>query len=242
MLYESAELPATAQRRRPVILNRPFRSAAELGYVFRDQPFRTLDFWSDKSADAGLLELFSASDSEDGWTAGKINPNTASSKIFQALFSGTAKQHSDPAPDPLNGLDKIKIIQSAGFPLASEASSLAWAMKDEISINGPMTGDSQLAGRFSSVLHGKFTGADAATTTANQANKTWGEAPLRAMSGVFSSGTWTLLIDVAAQTGRVSGTGLQDFVVEGERGFWLHLTLDRITGAVVSRQLEAVYD
>lgn len=242
MLYDSTELPATSQRRRPVILNRPFRSAAELGYVFRDQPFRTLDFWSDKSADAGLLELFCASDSESGRTAGKINPNTASSKIFQAIFSGTAKQHSDPAPDPLNELDKIKIIQGAGLSSASEAANLAGAMKDEISAQGPMTGNSQLAGRFSSALHAKFTGADGATTTANQANKTWGEAPLRAMAGIFSSGTWTLLIDVAAQTGRVSGTGLQDFVVEGERRFWLHLTLDRITGKVVSRQLEAIYD
>src|SRR5262249_26252680 len=31
---------------RPVFLNRPFRSVAELGYVFRDLPWKTLDFFS----------------------------------------------------------------------------------------------------------------------------------------------------------------------------------------------------
>src|SRR6266536_3574869 len=43
---------------RPVIMNRPFRSVGEMGYAFRDQPFRTLSFSSANSPDAGLLDLF----------------------------------------------------------------------------------------------------------------------------------------------------------------------------------------
>ncbi len=47
---------------RPIMLNRPFRNVAELGYAFRDLPWKTLDFFSDKSADAGLLDIFTIND------------------------------------------------------------------------------------------------------------------------------------------------------------------------------------
>jgi len=39
---------------RPVILNRPFRSVGELAYVFRDLPFKSLDFFTANSGDAAL--------------------------------------------------------------------------------------------------------------------------------------------------------------------------------------------
>ena len=42
----------------PIMLNRPFRNVAELGYAFRDLPWKTVDFFTDKSADAGLLDIF----------------------------------------------------------------------------------------------------------------------------------------------------------------------------------------
>ena len=46
----------------PIILNRPFQTVAELGYVFRDLPWKTLDFFSQQSADAGLLDIFAIND------------------------------------------------------------------------------------------------------------------------------------------------------------------------------------
>src|SRR5207247_3746773 len=46
----------------PIMLNRPFRNVAELGYAFRDLPWKTLDFFTDKSADAGLLYIFTVND------------------------------------------------------------------------------------------------------------------------------------------------------------------------------------
>src|SRR5439155_6945113 len=46
----------------PIIFNRPFRNVAELGYAFRDLPWKTLDFFTDKSADAGLLDVFCVND------------------------------------------------------------------------------------------------------------------------------------------------------------------------------------
>ena len=48
-----------------MILNRPFRSVGELGYAYRDQPFKTLDLWSPTSGDAALLDIFSLSDAPE---------------------------------------------------------------------------------------------------------------------------------------------------------------------------------
>ena len=36
----------TSTSYRPIMLNRPFRNVAELGYAFRDLPWKTLDFFS----------------------------------------------------------------------------------------------------------------------------------------------------------------------------------------------------
>src|ERR1700761_7281691 len=45
---------------RPVILNRPFQSVAELGYVHRGMPWKSLDFFTPQSADDALLDVFCA--------------------------------------------------------------------------------------------------------------------------------------------------------------------------------------
>src|SRR5207248_5900023 len=46
----------------PIMLNRPFRNVGELGYACRDLPWKTLDFFNDKIAGAGLLDIFTISD------------------------------------------------------------------------------------------------------------------------------------------------------------------------------------
>ena len=43
---------------RPVMMNRPFRSVGEMGYAFRDQPFRTLSFSSTNSPGRGSARSF----------------------------------------------------------------------------------------------------------------------------------------------------------------------------------------
>ena len=50
------------------------------------------------------------------------------------------------------------------------------------------------------------------------------------------------MIDVIAQSGRYSpvATNLSDFVVEGEKRYWLHVAIDRFTGEVIDQQLELV--
>jgi hypothetical protein len=62
------------------------------------------------------------------------------------------------------------------------------------------------------------------------------------LADVGQTRTWNLLIDVIAQAGRFSptATALDNFVVEGERRFWLHVAIDRFTGEIVDQQLETV--
>jgi hypothetical protein len=66
----------------------------------------------------------------------------------------------------------------------------------------------------------------------------------RALGEADQTPTWNLLIDVIAQSDRYppSATNLSQFVVEGEKRYWLHIAIDRFTGGVIDQQLEAVYE
>ncbi len=78
---------------RPVILNRPFRSVAELGYVFTGTPWRNLDFSTPESGSSALLDAFCINDTNDpnGLVAGKINLNTRQASVLQAVLAGAYK-------------------------------------------------------------------------------------------------------------------------------------------------------
>jgi len=52
-----------------------------------------------------------------------------------------------------------------------------------------------------------------------------------------------LLIDVVAQSGHFkpnAGSLQNDFVVEGEQHYWVHIAIDRFTGKVIDKQIEVV--
>jgi hypothetical protein len=53
-----------------------------------------------------------------------------------------------------------------------------------------------------------------------------------------------LPIDLIAQTGHYSpnATGLSQFIVEGEKRYWLHVAIDRFDGSIVGQQLEEVLE
>jgi hypothetical protein len=74
----------------------------------------------------------------------------------------------------------------------------------------------------------------------------------RALSETTQTRTWGLLIDLVAQTGHYkpnmdpqscndpNHNCLADFVVEGEKRYWLHIAIDRFDGSIVGQQLEEV--
>ncbi|PTY05351.1 hypothetical protein DB346_01940 [Verrucomicrobia bacterium LW23] len=219
-------LVASKERRRPVILNRPFRSVGELGVVFRDQPFRSLDFWSEKSGDSGLLDLFSVTDAGfGGITGGRYNINAAQEGVLKALLRGTARQPSGSTTSPLS---------------QAEADAVAAAITQNLSTAGPIANRGELGRRLTTPIFTSYAAAANTATSKPVLNKTYGEAPMRALVSQMDTRTWVLLIDVVAQCGRLSpnAAGLEDFIVEGERRYWLHVAIDRHTGRIIDRQLE----
>lgn len=218
---------ASKTRRRPVILNRPFRSVGELSYVFRDLPFKTLDLSSDLSADSGLLDLFSVSD-EPIVTAGKVNPNSAPPLVLEAILSKALKHNGETAS-----------ISSA------EAQILANQLSQTLAIS-PLSSPGEMA-KLNTTIQTAFssTTLPATNQTANKANKAYAESPIRALASTADTRTWNLMVDVVAQSGLfpANSTNLANsFIVQGERRYWLHLAIDRLTGEVVDSQLEQVYE
>jgi hypothetical protein len=77
----------------------------------------------------------------------------------------------------------------------------------------------------------------------NQAVKARREVVPRAMASVSQARVWNVLIDVVAQSGRYKPNAQSlrdDFIVEGEQHYWVHVAIDRFTGQVIDKQIEVV--
>lgn len=230
----------TQHGRRPVILNRPFRSVGELGYVFRDEPFKTLDMFSQSSADAALLDVFSVTDEArpsataldlDTVISGQVDVSNAPVPVLEALLSVGAKKDIDP---------------NYYMPGNADATKIANAIAAQLNLNtgtGPLLNRANLVTSLGSAIHTAFLNGQT-NPPPEAGNKAYLEAPVRALSDVTNTRTWNLLIDIIAQSGQMSSTAtsLDQFVVQGERRYWLHLSIDRYTGKVVAQQLEPVYE
>ena len=209
---------ATAQ---PIMLNRPFTSVADLGYVFRDLPFKTLDLFSAGSADAGLLDLFSIHQGP-AVIAGKVNLNTNNTTLLAQLLTGGVKTELD-----------------GGTLSATEGTNIATAITTTTQTT-PFTGIWDLPAFLAGTpFLNSISGSGAMNKT-----KTQIEAVPRQLASVTDTRCWNLLIDVITQTGRYPKTATNpgQFLVEGERRYWLHLAIDRRTGKIVDEQLEPVFE
>ena len=212
---------------RPILLNRPFRSVGELGYVFRDMPWKTLDFFSRRSGDLGLLDVFSISetDGDPPLTAGQINLNTRQTAALATVLQNSSKQLARVNP----GVPSSELT-------AAQAQTLAQAIVSESSVR-PFADKGDLVTR---VLNAGT--IDPPDPLAGDTLKTAREAAVRALAEIGTTRTWNFLIDLVAQTGRFtasSGTG-SDFLVQGEERVWIHVAIDRMTGEVLELRREVV--
>lgn len=221
--------------RRSVVLNRPFRSVGELGYAYRDQPFKSLDFFSSLSADAALLDVFSVTDQSrvaanqmNSVVAGQFNPNAAPSSVFKSVLSGAS----------LKDYDRTYNITN------SSAMSLAGNITNYLNPSGPSASRNLLANRSNLVTNLAPVMRNSFTNSADLGNKAYFEGPVRALADVTNTRTWNLMIDVVAQSGRMApnATSLDQFLVQGERRYWMHIAIDRFTGKILDQQLEPVYE
>jgi len=199
---------------RPVLLNRPFQSVGELGYVFRDAAWKTLDFASNTSADAGLLDLFTLSDAPV--VAGRVNPNTPYPQVLAALISGATQSTTN----------ATTVSTNSAFAVAQALQS--------ITATTPFVNRADLIANF-------MTNSEI-TALAPTGIKSEEEAVVRGIAESSNTRTWNFMIDIIAQSGRYPATAasLDNFVVEGERRYWLHIAIDRYTGQIVDKQLEVV--
>jgi hypothetical protein len=228
------------------MLNRPFRNVAELGYVFRDLPWKTLDFFTDKSADAGLLDIFTINDGglvTTGGVAPVIN------MVMPTMAAGSVNLNGTQATDlqPVLGgtiLDEINTttVNKTGAG-ATDAPVLAAKI---VNATNPIVNPSATPMQNKAEL---ITRAGLPTTILpsasndNQAVKARREVVPRAMTSVSQTRVWNVLIDVVAQSGKYKPNAqslTNDFVVEGEQHYWVHVAIDRFTGEVLDKQIEVV--
>ena len=220
---------------RPIIINRPFRSVGEMGYAFRDQPFKTLDFFSASSPDAGLLDLFSVNQYNDtsGMRAGVINLNSRQAGSIASILKNTIRREDTPrvmggspaAPSP----SPSPITDTPSYNVATSL----------VSLTAPPPPATPAPLRNKATLPDLIA---AETGLGPTVQKTQRESIARALGEVGQTRTWNLMIDLIAQSGRYSPgeTNLATFVVEGEQRYWVHVAIDRFTGEVIDRQVEVV--
>ena len=170
----------------PIMLNRPFRSVGELGYAFRDLPWKSLDLFTEKSADAGLLDVFSIND-ETSMVAGRVSLNTQQVVALKAILSGSIFDELDSANNIATNGAGDTTAETISKRIPTESLASPFQNKSEVFTR---------AGLAATILPLPTTSQD------NQTVKTRREVVSRALSSAFATRTWNLMIDVIAQSGR----------------------------------------
>ena len=241
---------------RPLILNRPFTSVAELGYASRGDNWKNISFSFPESGDSALLDVFCVDEvmTSNAMVAGKIDLNTAQAPVLQALLMG-ANTETTNASSVLSSQNAIDLSQALvartsntdptvhKAPLSCRSdlvgawlwngtvASLVTTMKTNPNPDTYYSGFSSDIGTVASLL-----GKPEALITRKR------EAAIRALTDVGTARVWNLLIDVVAQSGHYgpNATSAAQFVTEGEKRYWLHVSIDRTNGNILDQKLEAV--
>jgi len=202
---------------RNAIRHQPFFTVAELGGVFRDQPWKTLDFATAKSGDGALLDYFSINEvGETPIVAGRVNLNLQSPPdTFDPQLIDTSILIGGDVGLPPVDAEWIRTF----LVRATEAK--------------PLLSPAELVGKLDpSVLPDHL-----------KLNKQRREIMARALGSAGQTRTWNYYVDLIAQIGSMSpknSTNLEKaFLVQGEYRFWLHIAIDRFTGKVVDSHIEA---
>jgi len=230
------ESPAPTPTSSTQVISHAFSNAGELGYgIYTSSPsptpfpspLPTLDFSPPSFLDAPILDFFSYNPISSAYPrAGIVNLYTRNAPVLAAILAGTLKTDAAASQNPPSPV-------ISGSPSAnSEAMTMASRIVQET--------QNVLAGTpgYGSVTQTDMTRAIAARLAAAAALHAPGtnlteqeQAISRALAEVGQTRTWNLLIDVVAQTGKYKPnapdlTG-SNFVVEGEKRYWLHIALGR---------------
>jgi hypothetical protein len=229
---------------RPIILHRPYRTVAELGTVFRGTPWKNIDFSFPESGDSALLDIFciNVDDRQDSVIAGKVDLNTKQIPVLKALLAGMYRDEFDSITAPPLTDGEVSDIASALVqrtktrPLGNLADLVGYY---DTQVSPSIKSNFEPYDGFGIDVGNGYTGGEAG---ANYLVQRFRESTVRALSDSGQANTWNLMIDVMAQVGRYpqSARNFDDFQVDGERRYWVHLAIDRLTGQIIDRQIEQV--
>lgn len=205
---------ASGSQGRPFVLNRAFRSVGEMAFAYRDEPWKTLDFFTAKSGDAALLDLFSVN--EAPIQAGVINLNRADAGVMQAMLAGSL---GDPA------------LPSSG---ALDARAVANALRQAL---GPVNNQTILMTNRADLPK-----VLAAASLSSLDKKRQREVVARTFGDQMNCRTWNLLVDLVVQSGKIgpAGSAPGDFSMMAERRMWAQVAIDRVSGEVIDVQTETI--
>jgi hypothetical protein len=211
-----------------VFLDRRFENVGEIGYAWNPASTttnKTLDFASATSNDRALLDFFTYNVASD--RAGIVNLNTRNGPVLASIIKGAwlHDQSGENLPNPATDL-----------VLQTDALNAAQAIVQETtSGGGPVLTRADVA-RLAAAAVAALPGVLGVSDEKKQ-------TIARALAEVGQARTWNLMIDLIAQTGKYkpnSDLGGSNFIVEGEKRYWLHIALDRDDGTVLGTQLEEV--
>jgi hypothetical protein len=250
---------------RPYYLHRPFRSVAELGYVFSGTPWKNIDLFTPQSGDSAVLDAFTAYETPNTSSelvAGVVNLNTRQAPVLKAILSGAMvdeAQSSGTASTPYTPFTGAQV--NSILNVGGTTNFLARTNPTNTTTGfGPLQSVSDLVGRYNPSLlsgtnwNGAYSGVSGDLTSVyqtvfGQSNPIpyvdrMHEAFIRPLAAAGGTRVWNVLIDVVAQVGRypTGTTNPANFIVEGEQRYWVHLALDRLTGQVLDKQVEVVKD
>lgn len=221
---------------RPILLNRPFKSVAEMAYASRDLPWKSLNFTGDlespngqNTADGALLDLFTINE-EPSVRAGVINLNTASKEAIKALLLDS---------EILNGLMGGAETAISESEAESAANAIHAYLHGPSGQRGVIQADRalQTPADVSRVIQALSSSAFSGWSKRKK------DSLVAALTRAHGARTWNLAVDIVVQTGKFpqGSTGsLERFAVAGERRWLVHLAIDRFSGEVVEQLIEVL--
>jgi len=177
---------------------------------------------SSTNPDPALLDFFTyditSNTTPGGVRSGIVSLNTRQPPVLAAVLKGAIFNKNNNDANYTSG-----VVGMAGVNLPSANVDATNAANDIVNAAATTHALSRadIARLASAVTTSPFTNDEEARDTI-----------ARALSEVVQTRTWGLLIDLVAQTGhyKPNATSLDDFIVEGEKRYWLHVAIERFEG------------
>jgi hypothetical protein len=227
------------------VINRTFTTVGELGYGIDSSTagVPTLKFWDNTTTPpfqyAPVLDFFSYNPISSAYPrAGIVNLYTKNVPVIAAMLKSALKNETLTTPSTAGAISQAEAMNAANAIVTATQSVLAGTAIPAVQQTDLTRA---IAGRLANV------GSTAAGWTSDEQK----EAIARALAEMGQTRTWNLFIDVIAQTGKYKPNAQDltgsNFVVEGEKRYWLHIALGRDLNPdgsvdVLGTQLEEVIE